>query len=731
MRQLLLLFLLFPTLFFSQKKNIEKVDSVSYYIDLVSFNKNYNNYRSCLDYSQKALDFANKSKNQQSIADSYSNLGSVYLDLKKYNDAIDVFVKSVAIYSTLRLSSQQALTHYNLGVCYLEKNDFVKAESSFETADVIYKKLNISNANEMLNLQKGIIFKEKGRIDLALPILESIITKRDTSDSYKTKAEALYHIGTIEFTKKRYNLASNYLHRALNSNKNDLEQKSKIILALSEVYEKSMNVDKAHYLLKQYLQLKDSITSLNNKKIGVEDFASFKESEKLKLIEQIDKDNKSQQKANTFAKLISILATALISILSLLSLSLYKNNVLRTQSNTLLKEKNKELEIAKENAEKATKARSEFLSTVSHELRTPLNAINGITHLLLEENPKDSQLNYLNSLKFSGNYLMAFINDILEINRIESERLPIEQINCDLKLQLSNIQKSFKEIAQENNNTFILEIENTIPDNLICDPTKLSQIFINLISNSLKFTKNGYVKLIAKLEKVEDKKIQIQFKVSDNGIGIPEDKQNEIFESFSQGSIEINRKYGGTGLGLAIVKRLIELLGGTIQINSKVALGTTFSFSLPFEVGNNEIVEIKEQAIDNAAIENKKILLVEDNKINQMITKKMIENKGMFCKILDNGEDSVTYLKQKNDYDLVLMDVHLPGINGTIATQQIREFNTEIPIIALTAISLNENREMLLSYGMNDVITKPFDPEQFYKIIADNLTSPKKSIQIY
>ena len=722
MRQLLLLILLFPTLFFSQKKNIEKIDSVSYYIDLVSFNKNYNNYRSCLDYSQKALDFAHKSKNQQSIADSYSNLGSVYLDLKKYNDAIDVFVKSVAIYSTLSFSPQQALTHYNLGVCYLEKNDFVKAESNFETADVIYKKLNISNANEMLNLQKGIIFKEKGRIDLALPLLESIITKRDTSDTYRTKAEALYHIGAIEFTKKRYNLASNYLHRALKSNKNDLEQKSKIILALSEVYEKSMNVDKAHYLLKQYLQLKDSITSLNNKKIGVEDFASFKESEKLKLIEQIDKDNKSQQKANTFAKLISILAIALISILSLLSLSLYKNNILRNQSNILLKEKNIELEIAKENAEKASKARAEFLSTVSHELRTPLNAINGITHLLIEENPKDSQINYLNSLKFSGNYLLHFINDILEINRIESENIPIEKINCNLKSLIISIQNSFKEISQENNNTFIIDIDASIPDNLICDPTKLSQIFMNLVNNSLKFTKNGYVKLTAKLETIEDENLSISFKVADNGIGIPEDKQASIFDSFSQGSIEINRKYGGTGLGLAIVKRLIELLGGAIYLNSKVGLGTTFSFTLPFEVGENLVITKQENTFDKKIVENKKILLVEDNKINQMITKKMLENKGMICQIVDNGEESVALLKDKNDFDLVLMDVHLPGINGTIATQQIREFNTSLPIIALTAISLNENREMLLSYGMNDVITKPFEPEKFYEVIADNLS---------
>jgi len=204
-------------------------------------------------------------------------------------------------------------------------------------------------------------------------------------------------------------------------------------LALSESFEKSMNFEKSNDFLKLYVKLKDSLTLINNQKLGVEDYASFKNSEKLKSIEQIDKENKSQEKANNFAKLISILAIALISILSLLSLSLYKNNILRSQSNTLLKEKNNELQIAKENAEKATKARSEFLSTVSHELRTPLNAINGITHLLLEENPKESQLNYLNSLQFSGNYLLTFINDILEINRIESENIPVENINCNIK----------------------------------------------------------------------------------------------------------------------------------------------------------------------------------------------------------------------------------------------------------------------------------------------------------
>ena len=718
----LLFFILLTQFLFSQKKNFEKVDSVSYYLDLAKFNKKENNYKNCLIFSQKALYYAQKTNNQKATADSYSNLGITFLELKKYDDAIDVFIKSVAVYATLPFTSEQAFTHYSLGVCYMQKGNFNMAENNFSTAEIIYKKLKIPSAIEMLNLQKAIIYKENKRIDLAIPILENIIAKQDEANLYKTKAEAFHQLGKIEIDKKRYNLAINYLNRSLKLNTKNLDQKANNFYSLSEAYEKAINIDKAHFYLKKYISLKDSISYMNSKNIGNEDFKTFKNSEKLKLIEQLDKENKAQLKANTFAKLISILAIALISILSLLSLSLYKNNILRTQSNTLLKEKNSELLISKENAENATKARSEFLSTVSHELRTPLNAINGITHLLIEENPKESQKEYLDSLKFSGNYLLTFINDILEINRIESENVPIEKINCNLRTLFSNIQNSFKEISQENNNTFSLYIDEDIPETILCDPTKISQIFINLINNSLKFTKNGNVKLTAKLKTIKEKEITIYFKVADNGIGIPDNQQASIFDSFSQGSIEINRKYGGTGLGLAIVKRLVELLGGDIKLISKIGLGTTFSFTLPFEIGEKIIVTTKDTTYNEKSIKDKKILLVEDNKINQMITKKMIENKGMSCIIVDNGEDAVELLKQKNSFDLVLMDVHLPGINGTIATQQIREFDTDIKIIALTAISLNENRDMLLSYGMNDVITKPFEPEKFYIVIAESLS---------
>lgn len=722
MRCTVFLFLLYSSLLFSNESKVKKIDSVNYYISLVKFNKNLNNYKNCLHFSQKALDVAKKNNNQMAIAISYSCLGITFLEIKKFDDAIDVLVKSISIFSTLPASADQAFTHYNLGVCYLEKNNYVMAERNFETSKSIYEKLKILAANDMINLQKAKIYFKNGKTNLALGLFENLLGIENLEESETIKMEALYYIGKIEIKKVRYNLALNYFNQALeksNGEKN-LEKKSKILLALSEVYEKINNIPQSHLYIKEHLKLIETIQELNNKKIGADDYESFKNSEKLSLVEQINRDYKNQQKTTSFAKLISILAIALISILSLLCLSLYKNNILRNQKNVLLIEKNSQLLKAKEDAEKASKARAEFLSTVSHELRTPLNAINGITHLLIEENPKEEQIEYLNSLKFSGNYLLTFINDILEVNRIESNNIPVEGIIFNLKKLLHDIQNSLKEVALENSNTFILQVDENIPNHLIGDTTKLSQIFMNLINNSLKFTKHGYVKVEAKLNQIHETDIKINFHISDNGIGIPEDKQLDIFNSFSQGSIEINRKYGGTGLGLSIVKQLIELLGGTISLKSKVGLGSTFSFSLPFLIGE-KIKDIAEIGFDKARVLEKNILLVEDNKINQMITKKLLENKGMICKIVDNGEESVAILKEKNEFDLVLMDIHLPGINGTIATEQIRLFNTTIPIIALTAISLNENREMLLSYGMTDVITKPFEPEKFYKIISEYL----------
>ncbi len=414
-----------------------------------------------------------------------------------------------------------------------------------------------------------------------------------------------------------------------------------------------------------------------------------------------------------FTKLINILSFSSVSILSLLCMSLYRNNRIRRQTNQILREKNMELECAKEKAEKASAARSEFLSTVSHELRTPLHAITGLTHLLLQEQPQPHQVEYLNSMKFSANHLLNYINEILEITRIESNTLELDETFFDLRLLLNDLVNSIHELMRDNGNELRLEIDDSIPNRIYGDQTKLSQVLLNLLNNAGKFTSKGTIILTADVNAFDTSRVSILFTVSDTGIGIPKDKIETVFESFTQGSHEINKKYGGTGLGLAIVKRILGIMGSKIEVESTYGKGSTFTFKCNFHYADAPKTKILENEANIEALKEKRILLVEDNKINQMITKRMLEKKFMYCEVAETGEDAVDLMKNQK-FDLVLMDVHLPGINGTVATAQIREFDTKTPIIALTAISLLENREMLMSYGMSEVITKPFDPKMFY-----------------
>ncbi|MFM2266497.1 MAG: Sensor histidine kinase RcsC [Bacteroidota bacterium] len=718
-----LYFCLFIVSVMAQSKNQPKTetDSVSSYLELATFYNKTNEYNLAIDYAQKAFDYAKSMRNPKKMAQSYAAMGAIYFEINKFEEAAKQYTKCLEIADAYPASNDQAYSYFQLALCQIELKQYLNAELNLENAKNIYSFLRISDAITLVQLQMGIVKEAKGDFEAAKLVFNQLILQEGKKDPLSISSTALYHLGNIELQNFRYRLALYYLNKAEKTNGNtNLILRTKILLALSKAYEKSIDMPQAYANLKLHMQLEDSLINQNRRKFGPRDFDQFQENERLKTIEKLDKENKAQQKASRIANIIIILSIAFILILSLLSISLYKNNLIRKKSNVLLEEKNQELELAKTKAEKANKARADFLSTVSHELRTPLNAINGITHLLLEEHPKASQLDYLNSLKFSGNYLLTFINEILEINRIESEAIEVEQLSFNLKELTENLQNSLKELAIINNNRFSIQLDSAMPNQVVSDPTKLSQILLNLINNALKFTKNGEVHVTTKVLQLEGDNINIEFKVADTGIGIPEDKLESVFDSFSQGSIEINRKYGGTGLGLSIVKRLIEILGGTITLESQVGKGSTFTVVLPFRLSKEDDVPQNQFTYNDHVFKNKKVLLIEDNKINQMITKKMVENKAMICEVIDNGEDAIQSVKN-NRYDLVLMDVHLPGINGTIATQTIRTFDTQTKIIALTAISLNENREMLLSFGMNDVITKPFNPEEFYHIICKNL----------
>lgn len=701
----------------------QSIDSIAYYQDLSKYNFKIHNYEKAVHFASKSLKYSQSAKDKETQIEQNFILGKLLFDLKRADEALPYLEQCLQLNTKNPPDIHKFNAYYYLGFCCLEKKEWLKAAVYFANADQLpiadkatQRKINL------LVLNKAKEYYKTNQFKIAEVNFKRLLYKCDPSLEKNSIEYANLYLGLMALQTKKYTSAQHFLDEALKINRTtkNIKNKEIILLHLSKCYKGMRNYDRAYSYLEEYHLLKLFLSQKINAAQNIENFKKFKLNEEYKALIKKNKEHQKEEDNKKYSKLINILAIALISILSLLSLSLYRNNIIRTETNTLLKEKNQELIIAKNNAEKASKARSEFLSTVSHELRTPLNAINGITHLLLEEKPKKSQLKYLASLQFSGNYLATFINEILEINKIDANKIELESIPFHLYELLSNIQSSLNKFALTNNNEFILDFDENIPPHLIGDPTKLSQVFLNLINNALKFTHNGKVTIATQLIETDGENVKINFQIIDTGIGIPKEKLELVFENFTQGSVEINRKYGGTGLGLTIVKKLVKVLGSKIKLSSEEGKGSTFTFTLPFKIAKNgEENTEKVKTYDEKQFNSKKILLVEDNKINQMITKKMLEIKGIICIVIDNGEGAVQLMSDKeHEYDMVLMDVHLPGINGTFATQEIRTFDTKTPIIALTAISLDENREMLLSFGMNDVITKPFIPEEFYTVIS-------------
>ncbi|MEH6408742.1 MAG: response regulator, partial [Leeuwenhoekiella sp.] len=423
------------------------------------------------------------------------------------------------------------------------------------------------------------------------------------------------------------------------------------------------------------------------------------------------------------SKLTTVLVIALFTLLCLLALSLYKNNNLRAKANELLQTKNAELFIAKENAEKASVVKAQFLSTITHELRTPMYAVTGLTHLLLHENPTPEQKKHLDSLKFSGEYLLSLINNILDLNKLEANKVEVEQTTFNLRKRVDDVIFALERSAQEKGNKLQLAFEEGIPDQIIGDPLMISQILINLIGNSNKFTRDGLVTVRVKKISENDSQVYLHFEVEDTGEGISKKKQKNIFQNFTQGSVQINRKFGGTGLGLSIVKRLLELQSSKIQLESTLGKGSRFFFDIKYNLTKdaaNHRNEEKVYDIDYAALEGRRILVVEDNKINQMITRKILEKNKIECDVADNGEIAIEKIRFES-YDLVLMDIHMPGISGIQATQKIREFNKDLPILALTAVTIDENIDDFYLAGFNDIIPKPYKIEEFFSKIHNSL----------
>jgi signal transduction histidine kinase/ActR/RegA family two-component response regulator len=632
-----------------------------------------------LFYYNKALIYANFTNNDSIKQRVNNNLGNVYcFEKKKYNKGIQFYNKSLESSKKIADSTQMALTTLNMAWAYFDVGRFKEGEASLNFLNTYYKKHIDSSMIGVVNMLNGMFCSYK----------------KDNENAEK------YFVKAIEIGKER-------------NEKSDL---SCAYLEYSKFLSKNKEFEKAYQNLSLYKELNEELYAEEKlAKANVEGI-NFELDEYKRAIDKIENEKDLQYQSLKKSRIIVLLFIIAIFVLLLFLNSLIKNNKFRLKSNSDLMLANQELIIANKKAEESSILKSQFVSTISHELRTPLYGVVGITDLLLEEHKELATSPHLNSLKFSARYLLSLVNDILQINKIEENKIVLDNLTFNLTDEFHMIKNSLSFIAKKNNNKIFVQIDHSIPESLIGDKLRFAQIMMNLVSNALKFTKNGEVYLIANQIALVGKKHTIEIIIKDNGIGISEFDQEKIFDKF----VQVGRKeldYQGTGLGLSIVKRLLELFGSDITVESELGMGTSFSFVVDFECNEEKTNEIiKNIQVDLTSSQVFKVLVVEDNHINQLITRKTIEKNNYSCKVVDDGFKALEIL-EKEEFDIILMDINMPLMNGFETSRRIRQQGIETPIIALTAFDKIEITDEAIMAGINDIIVKPFEAVQLFKII--------------
>ncbi|WP_250657221.1 CHASE domain-containing protein [Alkalimarinus coralli] len=382
-----------------------------------------------------------------------------------------------------------------------------------------------------------------------------------------------------------------------------------------------------------------------------------------------------------------------------------------------IERKTRALDKARKEAEDANQAKSDFLANMSHEFRTPLNAIIGLNDIILKTELTSRQRDYLSKAKSASHTLLNLINDTLDYSKIEAGQMELENTIFDLNELLTKIETLFQHTAHDKNIRFKVSGPQDFSTRLIGDPLRLEQVLLNLCSNALKFTERGSVSVTVSTRQITETSVSLLFSISDTGIGISAEHQKHLFSSFKQADTSTTRKYGGTGLGLTISKRLIELMGGSITLQSKEGEGSTFSFAVSFRPSTDVIDRQPEHSLapenDDAPMAGLRILVVEDNLVNQLIAEEVLKSYGAEVVLADNGRIGLEKLQSDGDFSAILMDIQMPEMDGYEATERIRANPSfeHIPIIAMTANALNSDRVRCIEAGMNDHLPKPFEPE--------------------
>ena len=634
---------------------------------------------SALHYILQSLRINTELGDSEGIANNYNELGRLYIFLQEYQNAIDHFKKGMKIFEGLKNKSQMVNSYYLLGNAYNWLDEYDKA---------LYYLLRASNSIEQL---------------------EDIDTKVKTLGSL-----------AILYTKlKDFEKAINFFNEALILSKEGAAPvvKAQIKMSLGNLYIDLTQYDKAIETLNSALLIAQS-SPMEGQLAKIHQFLSSAFERLGDPVNALDHFKKYfELEKNLFSEEVNLKTKALH-----------------------IKYDLEELKKQKEIAELSDKLKEQFLANVSHEIRTPMNGVLGMAYLLNKTNPTKEQEEYIDAIKISANNLMVIINDILDFSKINAGKIEFNENEFNFRDLMKGIIQTLQVKADEKKIKIGCTLDYRIKDNLVGDPIRLNQILINLMGNAVKFTENGKILLDVKLLDQKDNICKIRMKIKDSGIGIPENKLQSIFESFEQAENN-KRRYEGTGLGLTIVKQLVELQGGSISVTSRINEGSEFTVDMTFRLGKNQQKQdiiLHNEQIEALNFSNVSVLIVEDNKVNQLLLKNMLKKFG-FDKLetAENGRIALNKLRE-NNFDLVLMDIQMPEMDGYEITHEIRtrlrKEMRNIPVIAITADASDKEKVKAKEAGLDDYIVKPYSPEELYftiikyvKPLDSNIKEPRRN----
>lgn len=769
---------------FSQKINyphgiVEGMNS------LATLENNRGNFSQALIVLRDALVLAEENKDPTATARCFLNMGNIYTTLKNNQKAIDSYQKAYDLYyqhkdfdKSIIALNRIANRHMDIGNELNDTNYYFKAIKIYSKAFKIATQINdikkiinsyanmadsynllgtktknksylfysLDNSMKGLKLARennlprheGLHYLNMGeayeRLDIpfkAIHFYEEALHKYESAGD-KTWVQNTHRLlGKTYYSLKNYDKAIYHINKSI-----ELAKEQRLVSylrdnyeILSKIYDSKNDLQKSLEYHKLYTDYKDSIlnenSAINIARLQTE-FEFERQNQEIELLKKNTEIQEEKIKSQTTQR--NFLIIVIIGVLILLVIIYYRYREKHKAQEQILK--------AKEAAELAKEMQEQFLANTSHEIRTPMNGIIGMTSQLLDSKLSSEQLEYALAIKESSNNLLVIINDLLDLSKIKAGKMAFEMIPFNLSDLCKNLVFSLQYRSAEKNIKLISSIDENIPKVLAGDPVRLNQVLLNLTGNAIKFTDVGEVKINVKLLKDDGKKVRLLFSVQDTGIGIPNNKLDKIFESFTQVNATTTRKYGGTGLGLTIAKQIIEQQGGTISVSSKVNEGSVFVFVLDFLKTNKKAIEIKGQKLSdpfrqNVNLSNLNVLVVDDNRVNQRVASLTLKKWNVNVSVADDAKSAIEQLKN-SIFHIILMDIAMPEMDGLEATKFIRTQLpapiSTIPIIAMTASALIGEEEKCITAGMNDYISKPFNPNDlFNKIIA---LIPKELIKI-